>query len=216
MDFERARRQMVDAQVRPYDITDTRLLQALRATPRELYVPRAMAALAYADTELPLAEGRRLLRPRELARLIQALSVRPEDRALVIAGGLGYSAAVLARLAREVILLEASPNLSFLARTALDQDGWGDVNIISTAFQNGWQENAPYDVILLEGATEFIPTAWIAQLGEGGRLAAIVREGEAGHARLYVKAGGVAAFRTVFDAQPPLTTGLQRAKTFSL
>jgi len=216
MDFEQARRQMVDAQLRPYDIIDTRLLSAMKATPRELFLPPSLASLAYADAELPIGEGRRMLRPRELGRLIQALAVQPEDRVLVIAGGTGYSAAVLARMAREVILLEASPELSFQARAALDRDTCGEVNIVATAFQNGWQENAPYDAIVLEGAAEFVPPAWLAQLGEGGRLAVIVREGDAGYARLYVKSGGVAAFRTVFDAQPPVTSGLQRPKSFAL
>lgn len=208
MDFAAARHLMVETQVRTADVTDPGVLAAMRAIARELFAPPALKLLAYSDVDLEVAPGRRLLRPRDVAKLIQAVAPKPGDRALEVAGATGYGAAVLARCCREAVLLEADQALNFAAVSALGASGVERVKTASTDIAGGWPDMAPYDVIILNGAAEHIPDAWIDQLAEGGRLGVIVRQGPAGQARLYSKEGGVISWRAVFDAAPPLAPGL--------
>ncbi len=214
MDYARARQAMVESQVRTSDVTDSRILQAMRTLPRERFVPAAKRTFAYADLELGAAPGRTLLRPRDLAKLMQALAPRPEERGLEIAGATGYGAAVLAACCREVFSLDADANLSFTARAALESAGIANVKTVATDPLQGWADGAPYDVIFLNGAAEFVPEAWAAQLAPGGRLGVIVREGAAGRARIYTRAGEAVAYHDAFDAAPPVTPGLTRAPSF--
>lgn len=215
MDYARARHLMVETQVRTSDVTSPAVLAAMRALPREAFAPEAARGLAYADRELSVAPGRFLMRPRDLGKLVQALAPKPGDRALEIAGATGYGAAVLARCGAQTILLEPDPDLNFAAVAAVGRCGLENVQTASTDILAGWPDFAPYDVILLNGATEIVPDAWIAQLAEGGRLAAIVRSGVAGQARLYVKSGGVTSYRVLFDAAPPLAPGLAAKPEFT-
>jgi protein-L-isoaspartate(D-aspartate) O-methyltransferase len=215
MDFAKARRMMVDAQVRTNDVTELALQAALNALPREAFAPPSLSPLAYADLDLEVAPGRFLLRPRDLAKLIQALAPRAGDRALEIAGATGYGAAVLARLVKEVVTLDSDPDQTLAARKAFDAVRARNVQAVSTSLAQGWADGAPYDVILLNGGTEIVPEAWLAQLAEGGRMAVIVRDGPAGRARLYTKAGGAAAYRNVFDAAPPVVPGLAKPPAFT-
>jgi len=216
MDFARARDIMVESQVRPSDVTDSRIVHAMRMLPRERFAPAHKKALAYADMELEVAPGRGLLRPRDLAKLIQALAPQAGERALEIAGATGYGAAVLAACCKEVITLDPDADLSFAARSALESCGVTNAKTVSTATVDGWKDDAPYDVILLNGAAEFVPDAWIAQLAPGGRLGVIVRDGAAGAARIYTRTGDASAFRTAFDAFPAVAPGLTRTTTFAL
>lgn len=214
MDYASVRDLMVETQVRPNDVTDPRVLGAMRTLPRERFVPAGKRALAYADLEPEVAQGRTLMRPRDVAKLIQALAPRPNERALEIAAATGYGTAVLAMCCRETIALDPDPNLSFAARAALESVGVSNAKTVSTAAAEGWAEGAPYDVMLLNGAAEFVPEAWLAQLAPGGRLGVILRQGAAGSARIYTRASGAAAFRTLFDAAPPLAPGLARPPAF--
>jgi protein-L-isoaspartate(D-aspartate) O-methyltransferase len=215
MDFARARTLMVESQVRVEDVTDPRILGAMRRLPRERFAPAALATLAYADLELEVAPGRRLLRPRDLSKLIHALAPKPSERALELAGGTAYGAAVLAACVQEVVALDPSAALSFAANTALTAAGVANVRPVSTELAAGWAEAAPYDVILLNGAAEIIPEAWFAQLAEGGRMGVIVRDGAAGSARIYLKSGGAVAFYVAFDASPCLAPCLARPAAFT-
>lgn len=215
MDFARARHMMVESQVRTNDVTDARILQAMRTLPRERFAPAHMRALAYADLELEAAPGRTLLRPRDVAKLIQALAPKAGERALEIAGATGYGAAVLSACVGEVVSLDPDPNLSFAARAALESSGIVNVKTVSTAAADGWADSAPYDVILLNGAAEIVPQAWLDQLADGGRLGVIVRQGAAGAARIYTRSGEVIAYRTAFDAAPPVAPGLERTPSFA-
>lgn len=214
MDFAAAREMMVESQVRPSDVTDLRILAAMRTLPRERFVPANRKAMAYGDLELEVAPGRVLLRPRDLGKLIQSLAPQPHERALEIAGATGYGAAVLARCCKEVVSLDPDPNLSFAAQAALESSGVTNAKTASTAAANGWPDEAPYDLILLNGAAEVVPDAWLAQLAPGGRLGVIVRNGAAGTARIYTKSEGVAAYRAAFDAAPPVIAGLERPPAF--
>lgn len=214
MDYAHARDLMVESQVRPSDVTDMRILRAMRSLPRERFTPASKRPLAYADLELEVAEGRTLLRPRDLAKLIQALAPQANERALEIAGATAYGAAVLGACCREVISLDPDPNLSFAARAALESAGAGNVKTVSTAAIDGWRDEAPYDVIMLNGAAEFVPETWLAQLAPGGRLGVIVREGAAGAARIYTRSGDATAYRIAFDAFPRIAPGLAKPPTF--
>jgi protein-L-isoaspartate(D-aspartate) O-methyltransferase len=154
------------------------------------------------------------MRPRDLAKLIQALSPQPQQRALEIAGATGYGAAVLASCCRHVITLDPDPDLSFGANAALESCGLINTKAVSTAAVEGWADEAPYDVIMLNGSAEFVPDAWLEQLAPGGRLGVIVRQGAAGAARIYTRTGGATAYRTAFDAAPPVAPGLRKPQTF--
>lgn len=215
MDFARARHLMVETQVRPSDVTDPAVLAAMRSIPREAFAPPERKLLAYADQELEVAPGRRLMRPRDIGKLLQALGPRPGLRALEIAGATGYGAAVLARCGVETTLLEPDPGLNFAAVAAFGACGLDNVHTASTDIKDGWPDAAPYDLIVLNGAAEVVPGAWVEQLAEGGRLAVIVRSGPVGHARLYTKSDGIAAFRVLFDAAPPLAPGLAAQPQFA-
>lgn len=215
MDLARARDIMVESQVRTSDVTDTRILGAMRTLPRERFAPAQRRTLAYADLELEVAPDRCLMRPRDLAKLVQALDPQPHERALELAGATGYGAAVLAACCKEVVTLDPDPDLSFAARAALESCGLATVRTVSTAVADGWADEAPYDVILLNGGAEIVPDAWLAQLAPGGRMGVIVREGAAGKARIYTRTEDSVAFRVEFDAFPALAPGLQKPRVFT-
>lgn len=214
MDIARARQVMVESQIRTADVTDGRVLAAMRELPRERFVPAQVRAAAYGDMEVEVAPGRTLMRPRDLAKLIQALAPRAEDKALEIAGATAYGAAVLAQICSSVIALDPDPNLSLAARAALESSGVANARTVSQPVEQGWADDAPFDLILVNGGAEFVPEAWLEQLAPGGRLGVIVRQGPAGSARIYTKAGEAAAFRTVFDAAPPVAPGLKVPASF--
>jgi protein-L-isoaspartate(D-aspartate) O-methyltransferase len=215
MDFARARDFMVDGQVRTADVTDDRVIHAMRTLPRERFAPAGKRALAYADLDLEVAPGRFLLRPRDLAKLVQALAPRAEDRAIEIAGASGYGAALLSRCCAQVVAHDPDPELSLVARAAFEATGIGNVKTATGPAESGWADDGPYDLILLNGAAELVPDAWLAQLSEKGRLGVIVRRGSAGTARLYTRSGGTIAFRSVFDAAPPLIASLATPPSFA-
>lgn len=215
MDFAQARDQMVDSQVRPNDVTDQRIIHAMRTLPRERFAPPAKKAVAYGDMELEVAPGRTLMRARDLSKLIHALGAKSHERGLEIAGATGYGAAVLAACCKEVIAHDPDPELSFAAKAALESAGVTNVRTVSTAAVDGWADAAPFDVIVLNGAAEFVPDAWLAQLAQGGRLAVIVRQGAAGSARIYTKSGDAIAYRVAFDAAPPVAPGLVKPAAFA-
>lgn len=215
MDFARARDGMVESQVRTSDVTDARILAAMRALPRERFLPAHKRALAYADAEVEVGQGRFLLRPRDLAKLVHALAPQAHERALEVAGATGYGAAVLAACCREVVSVDPDAQLSLAARAALESCGVANVRTAAAGIADGWSEGAPYDMIMLNGACEIVPDAWLEQLADRGRLGVIVRQGPAGSARIYTKSNGAVAFRTAFDAAPPVTPGLHRPPAFS-
>jgi len=215
MDFARARDFMVESQVRPSDVTDPRIVGAMRRLPRERFVPAAKRTIAYGDLEVEVAAGRVLLRARDLAKLIQNLAPRADERALEIAGATGYGAAVLASCCKDVITLDPNPDLSFAAQAALESVGVSNAKTVSTAAIDGWGDEAPYDVILLNGSAEFVPDAWLKQLAPGGRLGVIVRQGAAGSARIYTRSDDATAYRVAFDAAPPVVPGLTKPPSFA-
>ena len=213
MDFVQARNRMVDGQVRTGDVTDLRLLAAMTELPRERFVDPPQAELAYADLDVPLhGKNRCLIRPRTIAKLIQAADIAPTDRVLDVGCATGYGAAVLARLATEVVALEEEPTLAARATRALA--GIATVSVVTGRLSDGSPARQPYDVILLEGASEVVPRNLFAQLSDGGRLVCIEGRDLAGRAMVYHSAAGQVSGRSVFGAAAPLLPGFARPAAF--
>ena len=215
MDYARARAAMVESQIRTADVTDAAIIAAFRRVPRENFLPAGSKPVAYGDLEPGVAVGRCLMRPRDLAKLIQALAPAAHEKALEIAGATAYGAAVLAGCVREVTSLDPNPDLSFAASAALEHSGVCGVTAVSTEVARGWPDGAPFDIIMLNGGAELVPDAWLEQLKDGGRLGVIVRNGAAGQARIYFKSGGASAYRVAFDAAPPVAPGLTKPPAFA-
>jgi len=219
-DFAAARRMMVDGQVRTSDVTDLRIISAMLELPRERFVPKDKEELAYLDLDAPVTaaagseSGRRLLKPMVLAKMVQAAAVKPSDHVLDVGCATGYSSALLARLAGSVVALEQDPALVAFARTAFASVGAGNVTVAAGALTQGWAAAAPYDVILLNGATEITPNALCRQLKDGGRMVAVVGRAPNGRATTYrVVAGDVSGW-PVFDAAAPLLPGFAAPPEF--
>lgn len=216
-DFGLLRQRMVDNQLRPSQVTDQSLIQAFLSVPREIFVPPEQRPFAYADRELPLAPwapARRMMPPEQIARLVQALEIKPGTRALVVAAATGYSAAVLARLGAEVVALEEDEALAATARETLAKVGADSVDIVNGPHLAGHAAEAPYDAILIDGAIEILPEAIANQLSKDGRLAAIEREGRIGRAMLYERAGRDVTKWPLFDAWLDVLPGFQRTPEF--
>lgn len=206
-DFALARRNMVEGQLRPNRVNNAGLLAILADLPRERFLPEALRSVAYADDDVPLGNGRYMMEPMVLARLIQVLQPQAEDKAMVVAAGRGYGAAILARLAKSVTAVEADASMAAAARQTLADLGLAAVELVVGQAEQGAAAGAPYDVVLIEGAVREVPKAISDQLAEGGRLATVIADpsGALGVAHLYVKQGGVVSGRPLFDAgSPPL------------
>jgi len=214
-DFAAARRHMVDGQVRTADVTDLRIQAAMLEIPRENFVPPALAPLAYLDLDLPVGEGgsRRLLKPMVLAKLIHAADVARSDGVLDVGCATGYGAAVLARIASQVVALEVDAGLAQAARSALA--GRHNVSLVTGPLSAGWPQGAPYDVILLEGATEVVPQAFLDQLKNGGRLVCVLSNGPGAKAMLYCRSGDELGGRPIFDASAAVLPGFAKAPVFA-
>ena len=178
MDFALARDLMVDQQIARRGIGDSRLLRAMGDVPREVFVPPAFAARAYADEPLPIAEGQTISQPYIVARMIEAGAVGPTDRVLEVGAGSGYAAAVLGRLASRVIAVERHQALAEAARERLERLAFGNVDIHLGDGTLGWPGDAPYDVILVSAGAPDVPEALKGQLALGGRLVIPVDRGD--------------------------------------
>ncbi len=199
---------MIDGQLRPNSVTDERLIDAVSHIRRELFVPPHLRAAAYVDDDLPLGQGRYLMRPMVAARLLQATAPQPRDVALAAGAGVGYEAAVLSLLVRSVVALEEEPELARIGRSALVDHRIAAVQFVEAPLAAGYRQRAPYDVIVFGGAVAAVPPAISGQLAEGGRMAVVLRpHAGVGRATLIVRAGGVLACRTIFDAATPLLPG---------
>lgn len=219
IDFDQARRNMVDCQLRTYDVNDRAILAAMGELPRERFVPPGREALAYIDQSVVVAEEagerRQMLSPMVLARLVQALAVEPGLKALDVASGTGFSAALLARLGAVVTMLDAAP---FGGQQASDR--LASLGLAATAetgpLPDGAPATGPFDVILVNGALERRPDTLLAQLtAAGGRLACLQSESGTTRAVLYVRSGEAIGFRTLFDAAGPVLAAFRREPEFA-
>ena len=215
IDFAAARRNMVDGQVRTADVTDLRIQSAMLEIPRENFVPPDSAGLAYLDLDLPVgkAGARRLLKPMVLAKLVHAADIASSDRVLDVGCATGYAAAVLARLASEVVALDEDTDLARAAKSTLA--AYPNVTVAGGPLTSGWPKAAPYDVILLEGATEVVPQAFLRQLKDGGRLVCILGGGPGAKAMLYCRSGQELGGRPIFDANAAVLPGFAKPPAFA-
>jgi protein-L-isoaspartate(D-aspartate) O-methyltransferase len=218
LDFARARRNMVDNQLRTFDVTDRAVLAAMNETPRERFVPDSQAAFAYADRNIPLTDGsgepRWALQPMVIARMVQALEVAPGAKVLDVAAGYGYASALFSRLGADVVALESDGALAEAARARLAQ-GPRPVEIVLGDLAEGWSNQAPYDIVFVNSAVDSRPEKLLAQLTEGGRLACLGRDGAACFALLYVRAGGGFGERRLFDATAPVLPAFRAERAFT-
>jgi protein-L-isoaspartate(D-aspartate) O-methyltransferase len=214
VDYAQARRTMVERQVRPADVTDLRIQAAMLEVPREAYVPAERRAMAYLDQDVPVNSERALLKPMVFAKLVQAAGINETDHVLDLGCASGYSTAVLSKLAGSVVALEQDAALARAAGETLAQAGARNVSVVSGPLTAGWPKNAPYDVIVLEGAGEIVPDSLLSQLKEDGRLVAVVGRAPLGKATIYRKAGGHATAQPLFDAAAPLLPGFVRPAEF--
>jgi len=218
-DTEFARHRMVDTQIRPVRVNDSRILKIMRDLPRERFVPADRAAIAYTDQNIPLGEGRVLTEPLVIARLIQSLVPRRGERALVVGAGTGYSACLLEALGVDVVALEQNQSLAALGRVLVAELAPG-VRYQVGKLADGCAEHGPYDLILIDGAVRGIPDALAAQLAPGGRMCGVLAiESRVATAFLAEAspAGGVATLkaRPQFDVSTPLLPELAPAFAFS-
>ena len=213
-DAATARLKMVDGQVRPADVTNPELIAALLDLPRERFVPAGREAQAYVDGEIEIAPGRALPRPLVLARLIQLAQVTRRDHVLDVGCGLGYSSAVLARLAGSVVALEEDAALADQAKAALAANAAGKIEVICGPLTEGWSAGAPFDLILLNGATENAPKSLGRQLKPDGRLVCMCGRGPVAKGTIFRLAEGRLVGRSTFDAGAPLLPGFTAAPAF--
>ncbi|MGH6725355.1 MAG: protein-L-isoaspartate O-methyltransferase family protein [Pseudolabrys sp.] len=212
-DFTAERRHMVDGQIRTTDVTDPKVISAMLEVPREQFMPPAMTALAYLDLDVSVGASRRLLRPMVLAKLLQAAEIEATDRVLDAGCATGYGAAVLAHIGGQVVALEQDAGLAKAAATALAS--WANVSVVSSPLVDGWPQGGPYDVIVLEGATEVVPHTLCGQLKDGGRLACVLGSGPASKAMLYRRSGAELGGLPVFDAAAALLPGFAKTPVFA-
>lgn len=200
-DFNQARQNMVDCQLRTNKITDPSVIEAFETVPREAFVGDRLKSVAYTDEDLQIAGGRCLMEPMVLARLVQELAISANDVVLDIGCGTGYSAAILSHLAATVVALESDTTLAQRATAALAEIAADNAVVVEGSLVEGYPGQGPYDVIFIEGAVADIPKELTDQLAEGGRLAAVIDSGKGpGHAVLMLKTAGFLSKRVLFDA----------------
>ncbi len=215
MDFEAARRTMVDTQIRPNDVTEPEIVGAFMRVPREAFVPAAKRSIAYSEFEIRTGEGRALWTPRDTAKLIKSLEPGPRDASLVVGAGAGYEAALMAQLSETVIALDDDKQTIDRLAKRLAEQGIDRAVAVEGKLTEGLPGDGPFDCILICGMVQQVPETLTHQLAEGGRLAAVVAVDDAlGRGRLYTRAGDVIAYRETFDACPPRFEVFDKPKAF--
>lgn len=221
VDFATARETMVDRQIRTADVTERRVLTAFGDVPRENFVPVGIRPLAYSDGALPLRveswgeKQRHLLEPAVLARLLQLAEIKDTDIILDVGCATGYSSAILARLGNSVVALESDADLAVQATETLIDLGIGNVAVVDGNLEAGYPAEAPYDVIVLGGSVDFVPTALTDQLRDGGRLVAIVGRGQSAMATIFRRTGTEVAHWPAFNVPAWPLPGFVRAASFA-
>jgi len=216
MNIEQARFNMIEQQIRPWEVLDPQVLDLLFVVKREDFVPAAYRNLAFADMEIPIGSGQAMLAPRVEARLLQELGIKKTDKVLEIGTGSGYMAALLAAGAEHVVSIESRPELAEFARRNLERAGVTNVTVEVGNGAAGWSQRGPYDAIVVSGALPSLPATLLKQLRVGGRLAAIVGEAPVMEAQL-VTCSAEGAYNTVnlFETVVPALDGGEAKSTFS-
>jgi protein-L-isoaspartate(D-aspartate) O-methyltransferase len=219
MDYIAARHNMVESQIRPNHVTNADVIDAMGAIPREKFVPNDVAGVAYADAALLIGEGRYLMAPMLVARLLQDAHISKNDLVLNIGCGSGYSVAVLARIAKAVVAVEVDRVLAERAGASMVELGVDNAMVVEAALATGYAKQSPYDAIFFDGAVEEIPQIIFDQLAEGGRLVAVIAcVGSAGRstgkAMVMTKISGKISKTNIFDVVTPYLPGFFKEKAF--
>lgn len=215
-DFQTRRVTMVDTQVRPSDVTKFPIIESMLSVPREVYVPRDLREAAYAEDNVALRPGRVVLEARTLAKILDALDVQPDEMALDVGCGLGYSTAVIARMVEAVVAVEEDEAMANEAQQILSGQSVDNAAVVAGPLAAGAAKHGPYDVIMVQGGVEVVPEVLLAQLKEGGRIGVILMEGHLGSAKIGYKIDGRISWRFAFNATAPVLPGFAAAKGFSL
>ena len=215
-DFSALRTAMVDCQVRPSDVTKFPIIDAMLAIPREEFVSAALRDIAYAGGDLNLGGGRVVLDPRVFAKMLDALDISNDELVLDIGCGLGYSSAVIARMAEAVIAVEDDETMAADAQSVLIEQGADNVVVHHGPLTDGAAQHGPYDVIVIQGAVAHLPEGLSDQLKDGGRMACLFAEGALGVVRIGYKVDGRMNWRFAFNAGAPVLPGFEKHSAFTL
>jgi protein-L-isoaspartate(D-aspartate) O-methyltransferase len=207
---------MVDTQVRPSDVTKFPIIDAMLAVPREVYVPENKREAAYVGENIALDDSRIMLEPRTLAKMLDALDVRPSHVALDLGCGLGYSTAILSRLCEFVVAVEDDETRAQEAQANLSGNGVDNAAVMTGPLNEGSAKSGPYDIIIVQGGVEDMPDTILAQLRDGGRIACIFQEGSLGVVRVGHKLDGSVNWRFSFNASAPVLEGFTKRSVFAL
>ena len=210
--FEQMRRAMVASSLRTTGVSDPRVLGAMGAVPRERFVPSERVGAAYADTVVPLGNGRELNSPLALGRMLTELAPQPGERTLLIGAASGYSAAVVERLVGRLVATEEDPMLLQVARAQLSGS---QVELVEAPLIEGYAAGAPYDLILIDGAIEHVPDAIVGQLTDGGRLGAAILDRGVARISIGRRAGEGFGIAAMSDSASAILPGFSRPRAFS-
>jgi len=217
MDTEQARFNMVEQQIRPWNVLDQRVLDLMTTVPREAFVPHKYSNLAFTDTCVPLPESQVMMSPKMEARMMQALAVKESDVALEIGTGSGYVTALLAHSCRQVISIEIHHSLAAQAEKNLFNENISNASVRVGNGINGWDSDGPYDVVALTGSAFQLPDELKNQLSVGGRLFAIVGDSPVMEAQLIVRVNSSEWMREIlFETSVPALIGGEKPKQFRL
>lgn len=215
-DFNEHRRMMVDTQVRPSDVTDFAIINAMLAIPREQYVPQDRMETAYMSEDIALGGRRSLLAPRLFAKMLEVLDLKRNELVLDIGSGLGYSAAVMAQIAEAVVAVEQDETLADEAQTVLSDQNVDNAIPKRGVLAEGAAEHGPYDAIIIEGGVEQVPAALTDQLKDDGRIVAIFMQRALGTVKIGHKSDGTVTWRDVFNGTAAVLEGFQKETEFAL
>ena len=216
MNIEQARFNMIEQQIRPWEVLDPQVLDLLFVVKREDFTPPAYRNLAFADMEIPLGQGQAMLAPKMEAKLLQELTLKKTDKVLEIGTGSGYMAALLASRAEHVVTVESRPELASFATANLERAGINNVTVEVGDGSNGWSQRGPYDAIVVSGSVPAVPEALLKQLRVGGRMAVIVGEAPVMEAQLITcTADGVYNTVNLFETVVPALDGFAAKENFT-
>ncbi len=216
MDYSAARHNMVENQIRVNRVTHQGIINAFGEIPREVFVPDNLATLAYVDEKLMISEGRYLLQPMVLARLLQSAKIRADDVVLEIGCGTGYSTAILASIANTVVAIEEDEALAKQATNNMVELGVDNAAILTSPLAEGYKKQHPYNAIVLSGSVAKVPESILAQLNDGGRLVTVVNKHDSlGKGVLMTKFGGSISTEEIFDAWTPILPGFELPPSFA-
>lgn len=215
-DYATARRKMVDCQIRPSDVTDLRVVDGMLAVPREAFVADEQRGMAYLDMDVPLGKSdyqRYLIKPAVIGRLLQAAGIAPSHKVLVVGGGTGYLAAVVSHLAGQVVMLEGDPDFASAAQARFAMGGYPNVKVVQGLLANGSSTDAPFDVVVLDGASDVVPDTLCRQLSENGCLVGVFG-GRLQRALIVRRSPDGFGSRVLFDASAPILPSLSQPPQF--